>query len=34
MVPFLVLNKTIEKVEANPSEVNKKTYNLVMETCI
>ena len=34
MVPVLVLNKTMEKVEASPSEVNKKMYSLVMETCI
>ena len=34
MVPFLVLNKTLEKVEANNTEANQKMFHLVKETCI
>lgn len=33
VVPFLVLMKTIEKVEANPTEANKRMLLQVKDTC-
>jgi hypothetical protein len=33
-IPFTVLFKCLEKVQENPSDVNKKMLNLVKETCV
>lgn len=33
-IPFTVMFKCLEKVQENPSDVNKKMLNLVKETCV